>query len=140
IRPSRTTSVFTEPARSADSSSSWQNGITPALCGVVTLAPAKPSAARPATASPSAAWSTGSGTYAQSSPRAAKAAFCIRGDSDPDTGSPSSPTSVVVPSIAAIGASIAAVPARVWPWSDPGSDQGQTLEVVRRGAIFLDGM
>src|SRR5262249_34768278 len=104
IRPSRITSVFTEPARSADSSSSWQYGITLALCGVVTLAPAKPRAARPATASVTAAWWTRSGTYTQSSPRAANAAFCIRGDSDPDTGSPISPTSVVVPSIAFTGA------------------------------------
>src|SRR5207302_10049839 len=74
-RPSRRTSVFTD-GRPAPTSSA-----TAVLCGAVTFAPEKPSAANPVTASASRSGGTSSATYAQSSPRAAKAAFCIRGDS-----------------------------------------------------------
>ncbi len=73
ILPSRTTSVFT------DGSSAPQIRAASSLYGAVTFAPAKPRASNPRTASSSSCGSTGSGTYAQSSPRAAKAAFCIRG-------------------------------------------------------------
>ena len=48
-------------------------------------------------ASRSASGATSSGTYAQSSPRAANAAFCIRGESDPETGCPTRPTRRVAP-------------------------------------------
>ena len=45
------------------------------------------------TASASRSGGVGSGTYAQSSPSAANAAFCIRGDSECSTGQPMMPTS-----------------------------------------------
>ena len=49
-RPSRNTSVFTD---STPASTSSQSATTASLCGVVTFAPAKPSATRPRTASSS---------------------------------------------------------------------------------------
>ena len=64
-------------------SASSQSAATASLCGIVTFAPAKPSATSPATACSSPSGATSSGTYAQSSARAAKAAFCIRGESEP---------------------------------------------------------
>ena len=60
---------------------------------------------------------SGSGTYAQSSPSAAKAAFCIRGDSECSTGQPRSPTSRVAPLISRTAASIA----RQRPQPPPGA-------------------
>ena len=80
-------------------STSSQNATTARLCGVVTFAPAKPSATSPRTPSSSRSGPTPSGTYAKSSASAAKAAFCIRGESEPTLGSRRSPTSRVVPPI-----------------------------------------
>src|SRR5204862_5207581 len=51
------------------------------------------------TASSSSSGRTSRRTYSQSSPVAAKAAFCIRGDNECDTGWPSSTTSVAVLSL-----------------------------------------
>src|SRR3979409_1262408 len=59
------------------------------------FAPTKPSAASPCTASSSRSGGTSNATYAQSSPRAANAAFCIDGESECATGWPSSATSLV---------------------------------------------
>src|SRR5947209_8143711 len=95
MRPSAITSVLTDSARAATSSSSSQSSSTATLCGVVTFAPVKPPAASPRTASASRSGCTSSATYAQSSARAAKAAFCIRGESECATGWPSSATSLV---------------------------------------------
>src|SRR5690349_10238268 len=66
--PAMPTSVFT------DGRSEPTILATAALCGAVTFAPAKPSAA---------------------SPRAANAAFCIRGESECSTGWPSNATYLV---------------------------------------------
>ena len=70
---------------------------TASLCGVVTFAPANPSAARPRTASSSR---SGGDRQARRTPsrarRAAKAAFCIARRERVPTGLPSSPTSRVV--------------------------------------------
>ena len=87
-RPSRITSVLTD---STAPSTSSQSATTASLCGVVTLAPRKPSATSPRTASSSCSGATPSGTYATSSASAAKAAFCIRGESEPTFGSRSEP-------------------------------------------------
>ncbi len=92
-RPSRTTSVFT------DGSSAPTSRATSSLYGAVTFAPANPNATRPRSASSSSSGSTCSGTYAQSRPRAANAAFCMRGESDAATGFPISPTRRVSPVI-----------------------------------------
>ena len=98
-RPSATTSVFTDPAAAATSSSSSQWSVTCSLCGIVTFAPAKPVATRPRTASPSRSGGVRSGTYVQSSPSASNAAFCIGGESECAVGQPSRPINVVVPLI-----------------------------------------
>ena len=82
-RPSRITSVLTD---STPPSTSSQSSATARLCGVVTLAPRKPRATSPRTASSSCSGGTPSGTYATSSPRAANAAFCIGGESEPHLG------------------------------------------------------
>ena len=73
---------------------------------MVTFAPAKPAAASPRTASSSRSGGTSTATYAQSSPAAANAAFCISGDSECATGCPSSATSRVeaVRSVIAVSA------------------------------------
>src|SRR5581483_6690801 len=84
-RPSRKTSVLT-----ASPSASSHAATTARLYGIVTFAPAKPSARRARTASRGSA--TSHATYVQASPHAANAAFCIRGDSDSATGRPSSAT------------------------------------------------
>src|SRR5262245_16273992 len=68
---------------------------TACLCGAVTFAPAKPSASRPRTASCKRSGSTSSATYVQSRPRAANAAFCMRGESECETGWPRSATTRV---------------------------------------------
>ena len=70
-----------------------------ALCGASRSRPrsrARRARAPPSSTRPS---STSSGTYAQSSPRAANAAFCIAGESECSTGLPISPTSWVRPLI-----------------------------------------
>ena len=54
--------VFTDPARTAASDSSVHNAATSCLCGMVTLTPAKPSAARPRKASANRGGATGSAT------------------------------------------------------------------------------
>ena len=90
-RPSRTTSVFTERA-SVDAERGDR-----ALVRDRDVDADEPSAARPRTASASRSGGVGSGTYAQSSPSAANAAFCMRGESECSTGQPTIPTSVVVP-------------------------------------------
>ena len=66
---------------------------TARLCGVVTFAPGKPSATQPAHRVLEPLRRDAERTYAKSSASAAKAAFCIRGESEPTFGSRSSPTS-----------------------------------------------
>ena len=92
MRPSVKTSVFT-----ASPSASSQRSAAARLCGIVTLAPAKPPRDEPAHRSSSRSGGTSSATYAQSSARAANAAFCIRGDSECATGWPISATRRVDP-------------------------------------------
>ncbi len=90
--PSRTTIVFTDPARVAKSSTSSRNGMTAALYGTVTFAPANPLSTSEATVSSSSSSSTGMSTYFQSRPNAWNAALCMRGESECATGLPRSPT------------------------------------------------
>ena len=84
-----------------DGASVSQKALTVNLCGVVTFAPANPSASSPRTASSSRSGAVGSATYAQSRPSASNAALCIRGESECSTGQPMIPTSRVVPEISA---------------------------------------
>src|SRR5262249_25413783 len=95
MRPSRKTSVFTDAA-----SASSQRAAAASLYGAVTLAPTSPAAASPRTASAKRSRGTSRATYTQSTPHAANAAFCIRGESECATGCPSSATTHVVPLIA----------------------------------------
>src|SRR5579862_1204121 len=88
-KPSRPTRVFT------DGRSLPTIRAAACLCGDVTFAPANPAATSPRIASSSRSGGTSSATYAQSSPRAANAAFCIAGESERATGCPSSATSRV---------------------------------------------
>src|SRR5579862_5790418 len=83
------TTVFT------DGSLEPSSFATANLCGVVTLAPTKPSASSPRTASARSSGPTSMATYSQSSPRTANAAFCMRGESECATGWPSSATTLV---------------------------------------------
>ena len=71
IAPSRTRSVFTEPAACASGASSAHIGITASLCGIVTFTPAKPAASIPATKSASRSGGTSTATYSQSIPSSA---------------------------------------------------------------------
>src|SRR5690349_2292378 len=85
MRPSRKTRVLT-----ASPSASSHAATTARLCGIVTFAPTKPSVCSARTAA--TGFSTSNAPYVQSSPRAANAAFCMRGDSECATGRPSSAT------------------------------------------------
>jgi len=62
MRPSRNTSRFTAPARCALGSTLSQIANAARLCGMVTLRPANPAAARPRTAVAKSSGRTASGT------------------------------------------------------------------------------
>ena len=118
-RPSRITSVLTEPARPATSSSSSQSGITDSLCGIVTFAPANPVATSPRTASASSLGRRRQRDVGPVEPERGEPAFCIRGESECDVGQPSRPTRVVVPRI-----SITRRPAGIEP---PGTSRDRAV-------------
>ena len=96
MRPSRKRRVFAAPAASTSGERLSQRSAAASLCGIVTLAPTAPSAASPCTAAASCGEGTRNATYAQSIPSSRIAAFCIAGERECSTGSPSTHASPVV--------------------------------------------
>src|SRR5207342_2635837 len=92
-----TTIVLAARRRRASSDRSSISSAVRVLCGIVTFAPANPSAPSPRSAVGSSAGATGSGTWTQSKPSATKAALWIAGDRLCSTGHPSTPTERVEP-------------------------------------------
>src|SRR5689334_9998262 len=91
--------VLTAPMARAAGDISSTKLITACLWGMVILAPAKPSAVRPATAAASRSGGTAKGTYVQSRPNAPKAALCMAGERLCETGQPTTPATRVRPVI-----------------------------------------
>ena len=95
-RPSRKRSVFTEP-RGRDLVELVAEAVTAALCGIVTFAPGEAERRRARAPRPrSASDATSKGDVRPVEPAAAKAAFCIRGESECETGWPRSADERVV--------------------------------------------
>ena len=95
--PAMGTRTFTAPSRCARGLSSRVRPATLCLWGMVTLRPRQSMASRPRTTAASSAAGVGRARNTQSSPIACSAAFCITGEREWCTGSPSTPTSAVVP-------------------------------------------
>ena len=90
MRPSAKTRVLT-----LSPSASSQSSAAACLCGIVTFAPAKPAAASPRTAVAQLLGRDVERDVRPVEPAAAKAAFCICGESECATGCPSSATTRV---------------------------------------------
>ena len=97
MRPSRKHSVLAAPAATASAERLSQRSAAASLCGIVTLAPDDPERRQALHGGRRAARAgTRKATYAQSSPSSRSAAFCIAGDRECSTGSPSTHARPVV--------------------------------------------